>query len=229
MSPSKTHRLQASWQLTQLDRIRNLAAVPGSLPKRFMRLSFFLLGSALRRIPGFNDLFRTVAPDAWSWFDTRQNAYKVLAKRPPLPSVARDRELEMPRGPGARQLSRAILKVHQFHSGSATGDAITNSMLLMQRMLRNLGYDSEIFVEHRDTALADQLLEVRDLPLHADYVLIVHHSMGYDICEWITSLPAKKVLMYHNITPPEFLADAPVYAKYARIGRSNSISCATTL
>ncbi len=219
MSPSKTHRLQASWQLTQLDRLRNLAAVPGSPPKRFMRLTFFLLGSALRRIPGFNDLFRTVAPGAWSWFDTRQNAYKVLAKRPPLPPVARDRELEMPRGPGARQLSRAILKVHQFHSGSATGDAITNSMLLMQRMLRSLGYDSEIFVEHRDPALADQLLEVRDLPLHSDYVLIVHHSMGYDICEWIASLPAKKVLMYHNITPPEFLADAPVYAKYARIGR----------
>jgi glycosyltransferase involved in cell wall biosynthesis len=219
MPQSKTHRLQASWQLTPLDRLRNLAAVPGSPPKRFMRLSFFLLGSALRQIPGFNDLFRTVAPGAWSWFDNRQSAYKVLAKRPRLPSVARDRQLEMPREPGTRQLGRAILKVHQFHSGSATGDAITNSMLLMQRTLRSLGYDSEIFVEHRDPALADQLLEVRDLPLHADYVLIVHHSMGYDICDWIASLPAKKVLMYHNITPPEFLSDAPVYAKYARIGR----------
>jgi glycosyltransferase involved in cell wall biosynthesis len=220
MSQSKTHRLQASWQLTQLDRLRNLAAVPGSAPKRFMRVSFFLLGSALRRIPGFNDLFRTIAPGAWSWFDTRQNAYKVLAKRTRLQPFNRSHEFERPsRQAGAGPLDRRFRKIHQFHSGSATGDAITNSMFLMQRTLRGLGYDSEIFVEHRDPALAERLLEVRDLPLHADYVLIVHHSMGYDICDWIASLPAKKVLMYHNITPPEFLSDAPVYAKYARIGR----------
>src|SRR6202020_1650764 len=40
-------------------------------------------------------------------------------------------------------------KVHQFHSGSAVGDAITNAMFLMQAQLRALGYESDIFVEHR--------------------------------------------------------------------------------
>ena len=218
MLQTRTHRLQASRQLTQIDRLRNLAAVPGSPLKRFMRLSFFLFGSTLRSIPGFNALFRTIAPGAWSWFDTRQNAYQVLAKRARLKPVNRNPELEKPFA-GARPLDQSIRKIHQFHSGSATGDAITNSMFLVQRTLRSLGYESEIFVEHRDPALADRLLEVRDLPLHAGYILIVHHSMGYDICEWIAALPARKVLMYHNITPPEFLRDAPIYARYAKLGR----------
>ncbi len=218
MLQTRTHRLQASRQLRQIDRLRNLAAVPGSPLKRFMRLSFFLFGSTLRSIPGFNASFRTIAPSAWSWFDTRQNAYQVLAKRTRLTPANRNPELERPIA-GAQPLGRSIRKIHQFHSGSATGDAITNSMFLLQRTLRSLGYESEIFVEHRDPALVDRLLEVRDLPYHADYILIVHHSMGYDICDWIAALPAKKVLMYHNITPPEFLSDAPIYAKYARLGR----------
>jgi FkbM family methyltransferase len=109
--------------------------------------------------------------------------------------------------------------VHQFHSGSAPGDAVTNSMLLMQRSLRSLGYASEIFVEHRHPQLADRLFEIDDLPEHDDYILIVHHSMGYDACERIISLPARKILMYHNITPPEFLSDFPEYIPYAELGR----------
>jgi glycosyltransferase involved in cell wall biosynthesis len=108
---------------------------------------------------------------------------------------------------------------HQFHSGSSPGDAVTNSMLLMQRSLRSLGYASEIFVQHRHPQLAHRLFEIDDLPEHGDYILIVHHSMGYDVCERIASLPARKVLMYHNITPPEFLGDFPEYIPYAELGR----------
>jgi hypothetical protein len=53
---------------------------------------------------------------------------------------------KLPRYPiGAKP---AIRIVHQFHSGSARGDAITNSMILIQRILRELGFESEIFVEH---------------------------------------------------------------------------------
>ncbi len=110
-------------------------------------------------------------------------------------------------------------KVHQFHAGSWPGDAVTNSMLLIQRLLRGLGYTSDIFVEHRHPEFVDRFLQIDDLPHHGDYILIVHHSMGYDACERITSLPARKILLYHNITPPEFLNDFPEYIPYAELGR----------
>ena len=109
--------------------------------------------------------------------------------------------------------------VHQFHAGSATGDAITNAMLLTRSLLRGMGYHSEIFVDSRDPALADDLLTLADLPRHADYVLLVRHSMGYDALPRILGLPAPKVLLYHNITPPEHLTGQHFHQDYARLGR----------
>jgi FkbM family methyltransferase len=79
--------------------------------------------------------------------------------------------------------------VHQFHSGSATGDAITNAMLLTRTLLRQQGYVSEIFVEHVDSLLADELRPMDELPIHTDYVLILRHSIGYDAFDRIIALP----------------------------------------
>lgn len=110
--------------------------------------------------------------------------------------------------------------VHQFHPGSAVGDAITNSMLLVRRLLREMGYASEIFVEQPPAALAGELLNWSGLPEHDDYVLIVRVSLGYAAFDRIAALPAPKVLMYHNITPAELLEGAPVLQDFARLGRA---------
>lgn len=109
--------------------------------------------------------------------------------------------------------------VHQFHSGSAVADAITNAMLLTRGILRGLGYASEIFVTHRDPLLAHEMRLIDELPTHDGYVLILRHSMGHDAFEQIAALPAPKVLMYHNITPPELLTRHPSLAAYAALGR----------
>ena len=109
--------------------------------------------------------------------------------------------------------------VHQFHSGSASGDAITNAMLLIRAELRALGYRSEIFVEHLDTSLEQVLFPIDDMPDGDDYVLILHLSMGFDAYDRILRLPAQKVLIYHNITPPEFFEGAPDIQRYIRLGR----------
>ena len=113
---------------------------------------------------------------------------------------------------------RPLRAVHQFHAGSATGDAITNAMLLTRDVLRQAGFRSDIYVEHRDPALACDLLLVDDLPRHADYVLLVRHSMGHGCFARLVELPSPKVLLYHNITPPQHLGDA-VLRHAARLGR----------
>jgi FkbM family methyltransferase len=110
--------------------------------------------------------------------------------------------------------------VYQFHSGTAVGDAITNAMILLRARLRSLGYTSDIFVEHCDPLLSHEFRSLNELPAHDRYVLIVHHSMGYDAFQRVASLTAPKLLIYHNITPPEFLADNPVMQQYAILGRA---------
>ena len=92
-------------------------------------------------------------------------------------------------------------------------------MLLTRQRLRDLGYRSEIFVSFRDPELSHELRLAEDLPRHEHYVLIVRHSMGFDAFEAVASLPAPKVLLYHNITPPEFLQGDVFMQRYAVLGR----------
>lgn len=111
-----------------------------------------------------------------------------------------------------------IRAVHQFHSGSALGDAITNAMLLIRRILREQGFHSDIFVEHPDPRLGEDIYDLGALPRHPGVLLLVHHSMGYDAWPAIVALPASKILIYHNITPPELLTDEKT-RRYALEGR----------
>ncbi len=133
------------------------------------------------------------------------------AEPPPAPDPVATPPAEAPaRGP--------LRVVHQFHSGSAYGDAVTNAMFTTRTLLRRMGYDSRIYAEHLDPRLGHEIHAIDELPAHSDYALMVHHSMGHDALGRILALPAPKILVYHNITPPELLQDL-VLQRYARIGR----------
>ena len=84
--------------------------------------------------------------------------------------------------------------IHQFHSGSAYGDAITNGMLFTQRLLRELGFESEIFVEHLDDRLRDCLRPVSSYSPNQKQMVLVHHSMGHHLVDQILTWPDRKVL-----------------------------------
>ncbi|WP_158747002.1 glycosyltransferase [Acidisphaera sp. L21] len=118
------------------------------------------------------------------------------------------------------RLRGPISVVHQFHAGSAPGDAITNGMLLTRDILRAQGFHSNIYVKQRAVGLeAQNILMFDELPRHDGYVLLLHHSMGYTEFDEVIALPATKVLVYHNITPPGFLTAIPRIERMARIGR----------
>jgi len=111
------------------------------------------------------------------------------------------------------------LSIHQFHSGSAVGDAVINSMFFVQSMLRSFGFESDIFVEHVDPVLSKQIRPLEGLRVAESDMLLIHHSMGHDAFPRLTALRCRKFLVYHNITPPEFLED-PSTKAYAITGYS---------
>jgi hypothetical protein len=138
---------------------------------------------------------------------------------PPAPTAAAPRLPVAPTPAASARSGTPVRAVHQFHSGSAPHDAITNALFLIRGLLRDLGYASEIYVEHRHPALADECRRFDELPTHADYVLIVHHSLGYGVYDHIVALPAVKVVLYHNITPAALLAAHPHVQENAVLGR----------
>lgn len=118
------------------------------------------------------------------------------------------------------------LEVHQFHSGTAEGDAITDEMLSWQGHLRQLGFASEIFAQHIPDALKASIRDIRSYAPTPGATLLLHHSMGHDILDEVLNRPHRVVPVFHNITPLEFI-DEPFYRKYAHIGHQQLRRLAT--
>lgn len=83
------------------------------------------------------------------------------------------------------------------------GDAVTDHAFALQKALRNLGYQSEIFAEHIHPALAGRARPIS--AFHPGELVIHHFAIGSGLNERIKEIKdCKKVLIYHNITPPHF-------------------------
>lgn len=108
--------------------------------------------------------------------------------------------------------------VNQFHDGTAVGDAVTADMLEIQRVLKNAGFRSEIYASHVASGLSGKIGLLDNYQGDASSLLIVHHSMGFDRMEQVLALPDRKILKYHNITPPELLSNEHT-KRYAVKGR----------
>ncbi|MEO8522479.1 MAG: glycosyltransferase family 4 protein [Acidobacteriota bacterium] len=97
-------------------------------------------------------------------------------------------------------------RVHQVLATLGYGDAIGHEALGIRQVLREAGYESNIYVETADPRLEDETLDYRDLVgavTPAD-VLIHHFSIGSRASRTAYALPGRMVLVYHNITPPEY-------------------------
>ncbi len=111
------------------------------------------------------------------------------------------------------------IAIHQFHSGSAFGDAVTNSLLYTKKILNDLGFESNIYCEHVAPELSNEILHYSKLKSNENNILLLHHSMGHDLDELILSLKEKIVLVYHNITPAEFFPKESPFHHYSIKGR----------
>ncbi len=101
------------------------------------------------------------------------------------------------------------VQVHQVLATLGYGDAIGHEVLGIQRVLRAAGYESDIFVDTADPRLEDLTRDFRELIgcSRPENILIHHFSIGSKASRVAFALPDRMVLVYHNITPPEFFPD----------------------
>ena len=109
--------------------------------------------------------------------------------------------------------------IHQFHGGSALGDAITNGLFYIRDLLRGLGYASEMYIEDVTPELAADLHPAASFPDSPDTVLIVHFSWAIRYFDWLKTLSCRKLLVYHNITPLEFFEEGGEFERVAHLAR----------
>ena len=97
-------------------------------------------------------------------------------------------------------------RVHQILASLGYGDAIGNEVLGIRRALVAAGHQSGIIVETADPRLEHLTVDYRDVvdDIGEDDLLIHHFSLGSKASRTAFALPCRMMLVYHNITPPEY-------------------------
>lgn len=102
------------------------------------------------------------------------------------------------------------MRIDQLTAGFAEGDAISGIAMELQKLFRSWGHDSEIyampqFTSPRMRGLCTDYREHRDSADPRD-IMVFHFSIGGELVEFFRNLRCRKVLSFHNITPPEYYA-----------------------
>ncbi len=97
-------------------------------------------------------------------------------------------------------------RVPQLLAALSYGDAISNEALAIQKHLREVGFESEIFAEKvhpRMSHLARPLWKYAEIS-STETVCLFHFSIGSASSRLIYRAPDRLVSIYHNITPAGF-------------------------
>jgi glycosyltransferase involved in cell wall biosynthesis len=114
-----------------------------------------------------------------------------------------------------------VTAVHQFHPGLAPGDAVSDHIFAVRRYARTWGHRAETYAVDVEPGTEGGVLPYRRLFRTAKdgELLVLHLSQGHEVFDQVSKLPGRRVLVYHNVTPPAFLEGIdPQMAAHARLG-----------
>ncbi|MCM1505661.1 MAG: glycosyltransferase [Ruminococcus flavefaciens] len=95
------------------------------------------------------------------------------------------------------------MKVIQLLPTVSYGDAVSNDALALNRVIRSMGLQTTVCAETAGKNLP--VKNIRELnEISAEDILIYHMSTGTDLNFSLQRLSCRKMMIYHNITPPEF-------------------------
>jgi len=99
------------------------------------------------------------------------------------------------------------LRVHQIVPRLDAGDAVSNQAMAIHALLERWGLESRIFAYDMDEFgrhYASFDTAYREFAGEEDDLLIFHYALFCDNYKYYLESRNRKVLIYHNITPPEF-------------------------
>lgn len=115
------------------------------------------------------------------------------------------------------------MKIHQILAGFADGDAISREAIQLRDILRGWGHESEIYVDQAKTS-PSLYRDCRALDAYSatgDDICLHHYGINSPATDFFLTSAARKVLVYHNITPAEFFDGYDdAIARQLRTGRS---------
>ena len=120
-----------------------------------------------------------------------------------------------------------MMKIHQLVAGFRVGDAICEEALILRRLFREHGMRSDIYCE-ASAIHPDSVSDAHDMDELAASVgpndwVILHFSIGSPVNLLFATLPCRRCLLYHNVTPPEYFMHLdPSLAQRLALGREQA-------
>lgn len=98
------------------------------------------------------------------------------------------------------------MRVDQILSGLAEGDAISQAALAMQGVFRQWNWSSELYAvkAHVSPVMQSKCRAAGEYRGGPSDVLVHHYSIGSPALDVFRAAAARKVLVYHNITPADY-------------------------
>ncbi len=112
----------------------------------------------------------------------------------------------------AQRCSGRMIRIDQLTAGFSKGDAISGIAMELQKLFRSWGHASEIYAMPQFTSprMRGLCRDYREYPAFSgsnpEDIMMFHFSVGGELIEFFQRLKCRKVLVYHNITPPEYYA-----------------------
>ncbi len=98
------------------------------------------------------------------------------------------------------------MRIIQVLSTIANGDAVSNDARAFDKVIQSMGYAGGIYAEsivsNVERGVAKQLSKIGEL--NKSDIIIYHFSTGTHLNYDIAEHPCRKIMVYHNVTPPEF-------------------------
>lgn len=98
-----------------------------------------------------------------------------------------------------------MLRIDQILADMQYGDAITDHALAIRKALSSFGFESNIYAENIHPSLTNKVKHISE---YKEGECVIHHfAIGSDVNKLVGKLKVlKKILIYHNITPPHFFS-----------------------
>ena len=98
------------------------------------------------------------------------------------------------------------MKIIQIMPTVSFGDAVSNDARAIGKVISEMGYKTGIYASNISPKLNDPLVhKMSKLPSTGkNDIIIFNHSTGTELCYSLENIPGRKMMIYHNITPPHF-------------------------
>lgn len=118
------------------------------------------------------------------------------------------------------------MRIIQLIPTIAFGDAVGNDAVALKEVISSMGYETGIYAESVVPPLDSKTaLKITELPaLSSEDIAILHLSTGAQLNYDFADYPCRKVVMYHNVTPPEYFEDNDPFIRDINVWALQAVS-----